>query len=97
YREFGKEPPPFHGEEFVGTIEARSFSREEMADIFAVNPDMVAGPTNSSRSKAGSIAVLPLTGTISHRMGMLSQISGGTSTQQFTQWLRAAVADPTVK
>jgi len=52
----------------------------------------------AARTKDGStIAVLPLTGTISHRMGMISEISGGISTERFTQWLRAAAADPSVK
>ena len=54
-------------------------------------------PTAASRSRAGAIAVLPLQGTISHRMGLMQQISGGTSTEQFTGWLRAALNDPQVK
>jgi signal peptide peptidase SppA len=54
-------------------------------------------PSSSSRSQAGQVAVLPISGTISHRMGTMSEMSGGTSTERFTQWLRAAVNDPTVK
>lgn len=42
------------------------------------------------------IAVLPLHGTISHRAGMLSESSGGTSTERFTQQLRQALAEPSV-
>src|SRR5437879_7696450 len=56
-----------------------------------------AAPSASTRSKAGQIAVLPISGTISHRMGMMSEMSGGTSTERVSQWLRAAVADPSVK
>jgi capsid assembly protease len=56
-----------------------------------------AGPNSESRSRAGAIAVLPLHGTIAHRMGMMSDMSGGTSTEKFTQWFRAAMADPMVK
>lgn len=56
-----------------------------------------ASPSATSRSRAGAIAVLPLTGTISHRMGMMTEMSGGTSTEKFGQWLKAAVADPNVK
>jgi signal peptide peptidase SppA len=60
--------------------------------------EIAAGsPSNAQRSKAGQIAVLPISGTISHRMGMMSEMSGGTSTERFTQWLRAAVNDPSVK
>jgi signal peptide peptidase SppA len=50
-----------------------------------------------SRSSAPVIAVLPLFGTIAHRMGMFSDMSGGTSTEKFQQYLRSAVGDPTVK
>lgn len=57
----------------------------------------LAAPSATSRSRAGAIAVLPLTGTISHRMGMMSEMSGGTSTEKFSGWLKAAIADPNVK
>ncbi|HJZ76957.1 MAG TPA: S49 family peptidase [Vicinamibacterales bacterium] len=50
-------------------------------------------PGTASRSRAGAVAVLPLFGTILHRMGTLSEFSGGTSTERFTGWLRAALAD----
>jgi signal peptide peptidase SppA len=57
-----------------------------------------AAASSSPRTKDGlTIAVLPLQGTISHRMGMMSEYSGGISTERFTQWLRAAAADPSVK
>jgi len=58
---------------------------------------LAASPSSSSRSRAGSIAVLPMTGTILHRMGSMSEISGGTSTERFTGWLRAALADDNIK
>jgi signal peptide peptidase SppA len=68
------------------------------ADSPAAFDEVRAGaPSSTSRSRAGAIAVLPLTGTISHRMGMMSEMSGGTSTEKFGQWLKAAVADPNVK
>ena len=81
YKEFDKEPPEYHSEGQL-PIEASAGS----------------AAAGDPRTKDGStIAVLPLTGTISHRMGMLSEASGGISTERFTQWLRAAVADPSVK
>ncbi len=46
------------------------------------------------RRRSGSIAVLPLWGTIAHRANMLTQSSGGTSVEQFSQQLRAALDDP---
>lgn len=44
----------------------------------------------------GGIAVLPLYGTIVQRAGMMTEWCGGTSTQQFGQALRDALADETV-
>lgn len=42
------------------------------------------------------VAVLPLQGVLAPRMNLMSQISGGTSTQQFAQWFSAAMANPEV-
>lgn len=50
-----------------------------------------------SKTKPGSIVVLPLHGTIAHRAGMMSEMSGGVSCEKFTHWFRAAVADPNCK
>ncbi len=44
----------------------------------------------------GNVAVLPLFGTISHRAGMMTDGSGGTSTERFTALFRQALADPNV-
>jgi signal peptide peptidase SppA len=76
-----------------------------LLSIEGMDPSITAGQIEvaqagsaSPRTKDGStIAVLPLTGTICHRMGMFSEYSGGISTERFTQWLRAALADPSVK
>jgi signal peptide peptidase SppA len=70
--------------------------REPMFVAFDDEP-LAASPSVCSRSRAGAVAVLPLTGTISHRMGMMSEFSGGTSTERFKGWLQAAVNDPNVK
>ena len=45
----------------------------------------------------GGIAVLPVSGVISQRMGMMLDISGGTSTDALSQQFDAALADDTVK
>lgn len=49
-----------------------------------------------TRTAAGSIAVLPLYGTIMQRGGMLEMCGGGTSTQSFTAKFREAMADDTI-
>lgn len=48
------------------------------------------------QQKMGRIATLPLFGTISHRAGLLSEASGGTSVEGFTQQFRALVHDPEI-
>lgn len=45
----------------------------------------------------GGVAVLPVHGVISQRMGMMQDISGGTSTETLAQQFDAALADDTVK
>lgn len=49
-----------------------------------------------SRS-SGGVRVLPLMGMITHRANMLTDISGGTSTEKFAESFREAVADPAIK
>lgn len=56
-----------------------------------------AAPAGSSRSRAGSVAVLPLQGTIVPKANMMTEMSGGTSVQQFTGWFRSAMKDPNVR
>lgn len=83
----------------------------KLADIMAVVALRAAGVTLTAEEMQerigaaaqrpklrsnGDIAVLPLVGTISHRMGMLSQSSGGTSVEAFTREFRALVNDPSV-
>ena len=55
-----------------------------------------AAPRPSARTASGSIAVLPLYGSIMQRAGMLEMCGGGTSTQSFTRAFRDAMADETV-
>lgn len=43
-----------------------------------------------------SIAVIPLRGTIAHRMGTLEDSSGGMSAERFTAMVNAAAADPQI-
>ncbi len=45
----------------------------------------------------GSVAILPLRGVIANRMNMMSEISGGTSSEKFGRMLDSSVADSAVK
>jgi signal peptide peptidase SppA len=58
-----------------------------------------ATSARSVARQAGSVAVLPLVGIISHRMSAMDEISGpgGTSTDKFSKAFAQAMADPNVK
>lgn len=55
-----------------------------------------AGPVRSVTTRAGSVGVLGLYGVISPRMNMMTQISGGTSLDQWLQAFRQLRDDPDV-
>ena len=77
----GLQPSPSIMEAIAGDKEAREARRVQ-----------------TSASSGGGIAVLPLYGVITQRGNMADDISGpgSCSTQQFTQALRSALADPSV-
>lgn len=60
-------------------------------------PMLAAGKRNAA--KPGSVAVIPMTGIISHRASMMSEISGGGggSVQNLTAQFRQALADTNCK
>ena len=47
--------------------------------------------------RGGAVAVLPLHGVIHQRMNLMSEMSGGTSTEMFAQSFRAAMADDAIR
>lgn len=55
-----------------------------------------AGAETPSASQSGSIAIVPLRGTIAHRMGSMDESSGGMSAERFTAMIRTVVADPSI-
>jgi signal peptide peptidase SppA len=54
-------------------------------------------PPPRQASVSGAVAVLPVFGVLAQRMGMLTSMSGGTSTEALASDVRAAAADPQVK
>lgn len=44
----------------------------------------------------GNVGVIPLYGVVSNRMNLMSEFSGGTSTEMFGQMLDSAIADPAI-
>lgn len=70
----------------TGSIVAQS----EFARIKAARLQPTAAPS-------GTIAVLPLFGTIMQRADLMTEYSGGTSTESYSKSFRAAMADPGVR
>ncbi len=56
----------------------------------------IGEPQRAAPAKRGAIAVIPLQGVISHRMGGMTEMSGGMSTERFSQMFREALADDSV-
>jgi signal peptide peptidase SppA len=67
-----------------------SVSVEEVAARFGSNRE------RSERKRQGQTAILPITGTLSHRMDLMSAASGGASYQSLTEQFRSLVGDPDI-
>jgi signal peptide peptidase SppA len=52
---------------------------------------------NLPQPRAGSVAIIPVYGVIAPRMNLLSDFSGGTTFEQLTSKLRAAMGDKAIK
>ena len=80
---------------------------EQLAEILVAKAETGAIPTaadieaiearqRSSIKAVGAVAVIPIFGTISRRMGMLDAMSGGSSIETFQESFRQALADDQV-
>lgn len=67
------------------------FSRDEIAARLEA-----AARTSIVAENPGSIAIIPIFGLIAQRMDMFTEISGGTSLENFSSVFRQAVSDPNV-
>jgi signal peptide peptidase SppA len=56
----------------------------------------IGDPSQPEQARRGAVAVLPLKGVVSHRMGGMTEMSGGMSTERFSAMFRQALADPAV-
>lgn len=75
-------------------IAGGTLAEHEIAERLAAARE-AAGPRTGTGG-AGSIAVIPIYGVLSHRINLMTEMSGGTSVQQLTGAFRQALADPTV-
>jgi len=80
-------------EQIVAFIELKAeggnLSKDDIAAVMQARK-------NGNSVVSGSIAVLPLFGIISQRMDLMSEYSGGTSTELFSRDFKSALADPSV-
>lgn len=56
----------------------------------------IGAPQKSEPRVSGATAVLPLYGVLAQRANVMTEISGGTSTERFTAMFREFMADPSV-
>ena len=70
-------------------VEGVNFSIEEVEE-------KVGKAATKFKDVKGNIAILPVNGTISQKIGSMSHISGGTSTEELGAWFDAAVADNSI-
>lgn len=70
-------------------IQGNKFSPEELRARFGE-------PDPPSAGKRGAVAVIPLQGVISHRMGGMTEMSGGMSTERFGKMFDDAMGDDSV-
>jgi len=67
-------------------------------ELAAFAPSAADGPSEKPyQVTAGGVAILPLSGVIAQRLNLVQRFSGGTSTEQFSAALQAALEDPAVK
>lgn len=76
---------------------ARKAASLEAHDESNVSAGHYAAAKKPSATSAGDVMVLPMFGTISKRMDMMSEMSGGVSVENFTRDFRAAVDNPAIK
>jgi signal peptide peptidase SppA len=79
-------------------VRARVGARREQPQpyLVAIDGALVAAAGQGGQRSGGAIQVLPLFGMIAHRIDMMMESSGGTSTERFTQQFRQAMSDPQV-
>lgn len=77
--------------EFVrGRMEDGRLSAEE------VQSRIGAGPATKPMTMSGTVAVLPLFGVLTQRAGLMTEMSGGTSLQGFSDSFAGALNDPSI-
>lgn len=69
-----------------------AFSRE----LNQIDTEIGARARPEAKRTGNGVAVLPIFGVLAHRMNLMTDISGGTSTEILGQWFDSAVSDKSV-
>ena len=80
----------------VFRAEGGTLTAEEIQTRIGLADGVAAADARPRARVDGAIAVLPLHGPIMHRASLMTQVSGGTSTEQFTNHFIAAVNEPAI-
>lgn len=81
---------------YAGILARKLSAPRAMEDDEVLYSSKEASSRSSSGKRTGSIAVVPLYGTVMQRASMMEMCGGGTSVQTFTSAFREALADDTV-
>lgn len=76
----------------LGAFDDRGGDEAHQAELGVID-----AKSRPAASVQGAVAVMPLFGVLAQRMDMMSEFSGGTSTENFGKKFQAAVNDPTIK
>jgi signal peptide peptidase SppA len=77
----------------AGVLARHSAGADSSTEIAAA----LVNRKNLPQPRAGSIGIIPVYGVLAPRMNLMSEMSGGTTYDQLTSQLRAAVADKSIK
>jgi signal peptide peptidase SppA len=80
----------------LDVLTLRSAGERLSDDEIAARIEAAGNGPRRGGSQQGSVAVIPLYGIISPRVNLMSQMSGGTTAEEFGATFAAAVADPNI-
>lgn len=80
--------------EFVSVLAFRAAGHEFTPEELQAR--IGGGAERATASRAGAVAIIPVHGTIAHRMGGMAQSSGGASAEQIGAMIAQVGADPNV-
>lgn len=84
-------------EQICGILELRASGVDLTRDEIVAKIGEPKGGTLRVTTTPSGVRIIPVMGVVAHRANMFTEASGGTSTEQLTEAVQAAVADSTVR